>query len=76
MAKKQWISLFGLWVMLFLFLGFPTSWDKGIAVISGLAIILISYTLTGGQTTSQKKEEPVTQTPQSTFIENGNTPQI
>ncbi len=29
--------------MIFLFLGFPSSWDKIIALVSGLLIIVISY---------------------------------
>jgi hypothetical protein len=43
MSKYQWISLLGVWVMVFLFLGFPAPWDKGVAIASGLLIIAIAY---------------------------------
>jgi hypothetical protein len=43
MSKYQWISILGLWIMVFLFLGFPAAWDKGVAVVSGLIIVAIAY---------------------------------
>lgn len=43
MSKRQLSALLGLWVIVFLFLGFPSSWDKWIAVISGILIILVAY---------------------------------
>lgn len=45
MSKRQLLCLLGAWVMLFLFLGLPSSWLKVIAVVSGLVIIFISYNL-------------------------------
>ena len=35
--------LFGVWVILFLFLGFPSAWDKILAVATGLIIVSIAY---------------------------------
>lgn len=75
MSKYQWISIMGLWVMCFLFLGFPAAWDKGIAMVSGLIIIILAYR--GGvalRAHSQKPPAvpvPPTATPsQSIFAQN------
>jgi hypothetical protein len=43
MSRQQWLSIIGVWVMVFLFLGFPAAWDKIIAIITGLLIIFISF---------------------------------
>ena len=43
MSKRQMIILLGVWVAAFLFLGFPSSWDKVLAVASGLLIIMFAY---------------------------------
>jgi MFS-type transporter involved in bile tolerance (Atg22 family) len=43
MSKRQFLMLIGVWVAIFLFLGFPLVWHKIIGVISGLAIIAIAY---------------------------------
>ena len=43
MSKYQWISILGVWVMVFLFLGFRSWLEKAIAVITGLIIIAIAY---------------------------------
>ncbi len=45
MSKRQWLCILGIGIAAFLFLGFPTSWDKIISLISGLIIVLISYNL-------------------------------
>ncbi len=45
MSKRQWLTVLGVWVALFLFLGFPSTWHKIIAILSGLAIVLVSYNL-------------------------------
>ena len=45
MSKRQSLCLLGAWIMIFLFLGFPSDWHKVIAVVSGLIIILIAYNL-------------------------------
>ncbi len=45
MSKRQWLSVSGVWVMVFLFLGFTSEWHQIIAIISGIIIIAISYNL-------------------------------
>jgi hypothetical protein len=71
MAKKQWISVLGLWIMIFLFLGFPSTWDKWFAVVTGMLIIAISYSM------KSERKEPASQgniyvSVQETFVENQN----
>jgi hypothetical protein len=45
MSKRQWLSILGVWVMVFLFLGFPSYSHEVIALITGIIIIAISYNL-------------------------------
>jgi len=45
MSKRQLILLLSVWSTLFLFLGFPFFWDKVIAVITGLCIAMLVYSL-------------------------------
>lgn len=45
MSKRQWLCIMGVWVMVFLYLGFPIGWHKIILIISGLIIIAIAYNL-------------------------------
>ncbi len=63
MSKRQWLSLMGVWVMIFLFLGFPSTWHKIIALISGVIIIAIAYNIPQ----EQKTNLPVNDRP---FVEN------
>lgn len=35
----------GVWVMIFLFLGFPIGWHRIILIVTGLIIIAIAYNL-------------------------------
>ncbi len=65
MSKRQWLCLFGVWFSLFLFLGFPSSWHKPIAVISGLIIVGISYNIPHERKTNKNSESAV-------FAENDN----
>lgn len=37
----------GIWVAALLFLGFPSFWDKILAVATGIALIIIGYSLKG-----------------------------
>jgi len=46
MSKRQTLMLLGVIVISFLFLGFRSSWDKLIAIVSGVAIIFVAYKLT------------------------------
>lgn len=68
MSKYQWIILLGVWVAVFLFLGFPTGWSKWIAVATGLVIVLVAYTGSRKQMTAMKSEPQKDQT--STYVEN------
>ncbi len=54
--------MLGVWVAVFLFLGLPSGWLKGIAVISGLIILAVSYTLPAPRKTETKLQE--------SFVEN------
>ncbi len=62
MSKRQWLTIFGIWFMFFLFLGIPSSWHKIIAIISGLIIIAIAYNL--------PQEEKKIPAGSSSFVEN------
>ncbi len=65
MSKRQWLCIMGVWVMIFLFLGFPIGWHKIILVISGLIIIAIAYNLPQEHNTIVKNSN-------STFVESDN----
>ena len=43
MSQRQWIVIIGVWVMVFLFLGFPSSWEKALAILTGLLVIFMAY---------------------------------
>ncbi len=45
MSKRQWLCIMGVWVMIFLFLGFPIGWHRIILIVTGLIIIAIAYNL-------------------------------
>jgi uncharacterized protein YqhQ len=45
MSKRQVLMLIGIWVIVFLFIGFPSTWHKVLAVITGGLIIGITFTL-------------------------------
>jgi len=45
MSKRQVLMLLGALVAIFLFLGFPQTFDKVIAVFLGLLIIVVAYRL-------------------------------
>ena len=49
--------------MVFLFLGFPSAWDKGVAALTGLIIIILAYR---GSVAMRMQKEPVTPAPAST----------
>lgn len=60
MSKRQTLSLLGFLVVVFLFLGLPSRGEQIVAVIIGLLIIFISYTL----------PTPISATRAETFEEN------
>lgn len=43
MRKEKTLFLFGIWVMILPFLGFPNSWRKTLFFITGLALIYLAY---------------------------------
>lgn len=53
MSKRQLLIIIGIWIMLFLFLGFPQSWDKIIALITGFVIIVVAYKIKPGIVSSK-----------------------
>jgi hypothetical protein len=55
MSKRQFLCVLGIWVAIFLFLGLPTSWDKPIAVITGLIIVIAAYTLPAPRTNIERE---------------------
>jgi membrane-bound ClpP family serine protease len=65
MSKRQWLCIMGVWVMIFLFLGFPIGWHKIILAISGLIIIAIAYNL-------PQESSKITTDSNSTFVESDN----
>lgn len=45
MSKRQIIMLLALWIILLPFLGFKSTWDKNILIITGLIILILSMRL-------------------------------
>jgi hypothetical protein len=45
MSKRQWIMVLGVWVIVYQFLGLPSSWIKIIGIITGLVICFVAYRL-------------------------------
>ncbi len=43
MSKRQFLIILGVWVMVFLFLGFPPEWDKIFGLVVGVLIIIIAF---------------------------------
>jgi hypothetical protein len=60
MSKRQLLCIIGAWSIVFLFLGFPSSWDKIFGIVCGLSTIAIAYNL--------KTERQVS----NTVVKNGN----
>jgi hypothetical protein len=58
MSKRQVLMILGIWVMLFLFLGFPSAWDAFFAVITGAVIIAITVTLRPEQPMPKSENNP------------------
>jgi hypothetical protein len=57
MSKRQWMMLFGVWVMVFPFLGFPPEWDTIITVVSGFFILIGAYRLRELSTVSKPESQ-------------------
>ena len=45
MSKQQVLMIVGVWVAVLPFLGFPTSWDTFFAVVSGIVVVGLAYSL-------------------------------
>ena len=45
MSKRQILILIGVWVIVFTFLGFPIVWQQILAVITGVAMIILAYVM-------------------------------
>ena len=77
MSKRQILIMLGLWIMAFLFLGFPSGWDKAFALLSGLALIAVAYSLRpeGKQAPAEKipyaehRNQPVKPMPEAKHIQ-------
>jgi hypothetical protein len=77
MSKRQ-ISIIGaLWIIIFLFLGFPAWLDKIIAVVTGVVMLGLVYSLRIDTTFQTKKASPqATDTRQAPYIEHKSSPEI
>lgn len=42
MSKRQFLIILGVWVIVYLFLGFPPEYDKTFSLIVGILIIIIA----------------------------------
>lgn len=69
MSKRQFLCLLGVWVMVFLFLGFPSGWHRPIALVSGLIIIVIAYNLPAAVRPISTSSSTGSSSPE-TFVEN------
>jgi len=67
MSKRQILSLIGVWIASFLFLGLPPLWHKILAIISGIFIIIIAYNL---ESKDKKDEIQKMSDDQGVFTEN------
>jgi hypothetical protein len=58
MSKRQVIMILGVWVAIFMFLGFPSSADRLFAIISGLLILGIAYRMPAAAKNVAKGQVP------------------
>ena len=45
MSQRQVLMIFGVWLAILPFLGFPLDWEKALACLSGLLIVILAYRL-------------------------------
>ena len=45
MSHRQLFVILGIWTIIFLFLGFPSSWNRWIAVATGILVIAVAFKL-------------------------------
>lgn len=60
MSQRQWLVIVGVWVMVFLFLGFPSFFIKALAIITGLGIIVFAYRIKFKEAAPLASETPFT----------------
>jgi hypothetical protein len=41
MSKRKLLIIIGVWMIIFLFVGFPAMWDKIFAVVTGVIILVV-----------------------------------
>jgi len=58
MSKRQILVIIGIWVMAILFLGFPSSWDKVLALVTGFIIICIAYSIRSEKRSASSSQVP------------------
>lgn len=43
MRKERTLLILGIWVMILSYLGFPSSWRSALFILTGLALVYLSY---------------------------------
>ena len=61
--------------MAFLFLGFPSSWEKGLAILTGLVLIIMAYRIRFKET-PPKEAAFIESGPQSPRVESAGVPPV
>jgi len=67
MSRQQWLSILGVWVMIFSFLGFSQTWKEIIGIITGLLIIFISFKIRSINKMHLSRNDS-----NNVYVENGN----
>lgn len=67
MSKQQILMILGIWIAIILFLGFPSGWDKAFALISGLLVAGIAWSMRSPRTARPSASVP--------FVEHKAAPQ-
>ncbi len=57
MSKARIIFIFGVWVAILPYLGFPTTWKSILFTLTGLVLIYFSYTFHQKNSKSKEKQE-------------------
>lgn len=53
MSKRQVLIVLALWIIIFLFLGFPSRYEKILAIVTGLLIMIVAYRIRTPRSTEQ-----------------------
>ena len=69
MSKRQLLILLGIWTAIFPFLGFPSSWDNVLAVLTGLLIIAMTYGMRTAGNKNVSGEANIARKAEVTFVE-------